>query len=144
MIQSLSTPSFTSNRPSFSSNASTISSNASTVGSNASASDPCSPDSPYKKIFVNEDNQGIKPSKYCRIDKDNKKQYVCKQEGNAFKHSCTLSKTPYVEQKSSIFSMFSRKGGRHSNKRKNKRKTISKKNKKVKGKNRKTKKTYKK
>jgi len=123
-------------RPSFSSNASTVSSNAST-------SDPCSPNSPYKKIFANEGNQGIKPSKYCRVDRDSKKQYFCKQEGNAFQHSCTLTKTPYIEQKPSIFSMFSNKGGRYSHKRKNKRKMKSKKNK-VKGKNRKTKKSYKK
>ena len=120
------------------------SNNNTSIPSNLSSSsmDPCSPNSPYKKIFANEDSQGIKPSKYCRIDRDSKKQYFCKQEGNTFKHSCTLTKTPYIEEKSSFFSMFSRKGGRHSHhKRKNKRKINSKKNK---VKKRKGKKTYKK
>jgi hypothetical protein len=123
-----------------SNNNTSIPSNSSS-SSSSSSMDPCSPNSPYKKIFANEDSQGIKPSKYCRIDRDSKKQYFCKQEGNAFQHSCTLTKTPYIEQKPSFFSMFSRKGGRHSHTRKNKRKIKSKKNK---VKKRKSKKTYKK
>jgi len=89
----------------------------------------CSENSPYDKIYTDEPVR-IKPSKYCKIDKDAGKIYFCKPSGVGKSHVCEYT-APY--KKPTMMSSFFSKGGksRKSNKRKNKGKTrkTSKKNK---------------
>jgi hypothetical protein len=101
--------------PSVKSTSSTVSQSSSTNGDNI-----CSENSPYDKIYTDEPVK-IKPSKYCKIDKDAGKIYFCKPSGFGKSHICEYT-APY--KKPSMFSFFSRGGKyRRSNKRKNTSKT---------------------
>jgi hypothetical protein len=116
---------------------SSISSNNSNV--NESNNDPCSKNTRYTTIYSDIKYNGIKPSTYCRIDKNTKTKFLCRRDGNnAYKHVCKPLPTPYIEDKPKFFSMFSssNKGGRKSYKIKNKKNT-------KKGNNKKTRKTRK-